>query len=128
MRGDEHAAVAYPRDCVHDPRIEAGVQIDVSDTRPSWAGGKRCGVIGESNDGELFTARSQGNRKASSHQVRASADPGDSGRLQMVKGIEKRNLPEVQGMVVGQGHAVHSEVDQQLHSLPRGAEEERFTW
>jgi hypothetical protein len=89
-------------------------------------GGELSRVVGERHHRQPHTGRIEQDRPAGVFDVDSGADPPDACCSQVVEGVEECLGPEVEGVVVGQGYAVHAQEREHLGGDGRGAEEERL--
>src|SRR6266542_2180677 len=97
------------RDEIRQPLRDLVSQIGEGDTGPVDAGGEILGMIAHSDDTEPKTVRVNDDGGPRSLYIRAGSHPGDPRSLEMAERVEERLLSEVEGVVVGQRDAVHSQ-------------------
>lgn len=128
VRGDQDQVGLSPQPV--DP-VDQPVGYPLLQRGVGHAGMPRCRgevrrVVGDAQHPDAQPGAGQHHRVAGLLHVPSRADGGDSRVVQVGEGVEQRGVPEVQGVVVRQRHAVHSEPGQGLGGGGRCAEEERL--
>jgi hypothetical protein len=110
VRRDEDRVRVEPLDGLRQPvRNVRPAEIRKGNAGPAWSGGVVGGMVGRGDHAEPVAARLEHGRSAGLAEISARADPLDPSRLEVCEGIEEGVRPEVERVVVREGHAVDAE-------------------
>jgi hypothetical protein len=107
------------------PARDAGAgQVGERDAGTVRARGERGWVVADADHRQALAGGAQGGRLPSGVLVRPGAHPRHAGGGQVGERVEQRIDPVVEGVVVGQRHAVHAQLGEHIRRGRRCPEEE----
>jgi len=83
-------------------------------------------MVGQSHDQQSKAVALQDDRAPSLFHIGSSSHCLHPGRGEEANGVEERNPPVIESVVVGESHAVHAEMAKHVYRNRRGPKEERL--
>ena len=126
MRRDEDGVGFEARDDLAQPGGEPRAKARVGDTRRPLVRRVVGRVVGDPDHPEAEAVRLEHDRPSRFRDVASRSDRRDARGVKGIEGVDERDRPVVEGVVVGQRHAVDAEACEHVHGGRRCTEEERL--